>query len=361
MSQSSVGQHVILTGANGFVASHILSLLIERGYTVTATVRSQAKANDIIDTHPSWTNAVKFVIVADFTSQGPFDDIFCNSSNPIDYVIHTASPLKFQVSDIQKEMIEPAEKGTTEILRAAHHFGGPFLRRFVVLGSAVSVLNSFEDLPRQGRPYTEKDCNPVTAEQAIARNDAVLGYNVSKTRAEAAAWKFMEKAKPAFDLIVINPDIITGPMIHPIHGPKSINETNHFAIASFIDGTHKRIEGVTFPFYHFVDVRDVARSHVDALKNPAAANQRVLLIAGLISPQIVLNTIRQNFPSLNDRVPEGNPSQVLPSDVHPTGWDTRISLDILAKGSRDGRWEYIELEKSIIDAVNLILSIGILG
>ncbi|GKZ34822.1 hypothetical protein AbraIFM66950_005178 [Aspergillus brasiliensis] len=361
MSQSSVGQHVILTGANGFVASHILSILIERGYTVTATVRSQAKANDIIDTHPSWKNAVKFVIVADFTSQGPFDDIFRNSSHPFDYVIHTASPLKFQVSDIQKEMIEPAEKGTTEILQAAHHFGGPSLRRFVLLGSAVSVLNSFEDLSREGRPYTEKDWNPVTAEQAIARNDTVLGYNVSKTRAEAAAWQFMEKAKPAFDLTVINPDIIIGPMIHPIHGPKSINETNHFAIASFLDGTHKRIEGVTFPFYHFVDVRDVARSHVDALKNPAAANQRVLLIAGLITPQLVVNTIRQNFPSLKDRVPEGNPSQVLPSGVHPTGWDTRISLDILAKGSRDGRWEYIELEKSIIDAVNSILSTGILG
>ncbi|RDH15379.1 hypothetical protein M747DRAFT_346197 [Aspergillus niger ATCC 13496] len=207
------------------------------------------------------------------------------------------------------------------------------------------------------------DLTPIqaTAEQAVARNGTVPGYNVSNTRAEAAAWQFMEKAKPGFDLTGINPDIITGPMIHPIHGPKSINETKHFAIASFNDGTHKRIEGVTFLFYHFVDVRDVARSHVDALKNPAAANQHVLLIAGLISPQLVVNTIRQNFPSLKDRVPEGNPSQVLPSDVHPTGWDTRISLDILAKGSRDGRQEYIELEKSIIDAVNMILPIGILG
>ena len=54
---------------------------------------------------------MKFVIVADLTSQGPFDDIFRNSSNPFDYVIHTASPLKFQVSDMQKEMTEPAEQG----------------------------------------------------------------------------------------------------------------------------------------------------------------------------------------------------------------------------------------------------------
>ena len=76
-------------------------------------------------------------------------------------------------------MIEPAEMGysahpciwektladsvlrTTEILKAAHHYGGAALKRFVLLGSAVSVLNSFEDMSREGNPYTEKDWNPV--------------------------------------------------------------------------------------------------------------------------------------------------------------------------------------------------------
>jgi hypothetical protein len=62
----------------------------------------------------------------------------------------------------------------------------------------------------------------------------------------------MKEKSPSFDLTVISPDIIIGPMTHPISGPKSINETNQFAIGCFIDGTHKEIEGVTFPFYHFV-------------------------------------------------------------------------------------------------------------
>lgn len=52
---------------------------------------------------------------------------------------------------------------TTEILTSAHHYGGATLKRFVLLGSAVSVLNSFEDITREGRPYTEKDWNPVRA------------------------------------------------------------------------------------------------------------------------------------------------------------------------------------------------------
>jgi len=138
------------------------------------------------------------------------------------------------------------------MLQSALRHQGTHLKRFVLLGSAVSVLNSFEDMSREGRPYTEKDWNPVTAKHAIDRQDTVLGYNASKTQAEHAAWDFMEQNKPAFDLAVINPDITIGPMIHPIDGPESINQTNRFAIASFIDGTHETIEDVRFPFYHFV-------------------------------------------------------------------------------------------------------------
>lgn len=158
------------------------------------------------------------------------------------------------------------------MLKSAHNYGGTSLRRFVLLGSAVSVLNSFEDITREGHPYNENDWNPVcfllvieetntlvnaqqvTAQQAIDQKDTVLGYNVSKTQSEKAAWEFMKTNRPNFDLTVINPGIIIGPMIYPISGPSSINETNHFAIASFIDGTHSAVEDVRFPFHHFVSL-----------------------------------------------------------------------------------------------------------
>jgi hypothetical protein len=53
-------------------------------------------------------------------------------------------------------------KSTTEILKSAHKYGGPTLKRLVLLGSAVSILNSFEDISRAGKLYTEKDWNPVS-------------------------------------------------------------------------------------------------------------------------------------------------------------------------------------------------------
>lgn len=153
--------------------------LSQRKYNVTATVRSPAKAEDIIRAHPDWEGKIEFAIIADFTTPKPFDVLFQNTKIPFDYVIHTASPVSFTVTDIQKDMIEPAELGydfssqlksrtftdhfrTLEIMRSAKRYGGPQLKRFVLLSSAVTVLNSFEDMTKEGKPYTEKDWNPVS-------------------------------------------------------------------------------------------------------------------------------------------------------------------------------------------------------
>ncbi|KAL4994237.1 NAD dependent epimerase/dehydratase [Aspergillus recurvatus] len=309
MASPDNGQHALLTGADGFVASHILSILLE--------------ADDILKTHPSWKGKVKFAIVSNFTSQQPFDELTENtkgSAVPLTYVIHAASPLKFNVKDTQKEMIEPAVMGTAEILKGAHRHGGTTLKRFVLLSSAVSVPNSFEDITREGRPYTEKDWNLIT----LDRSDTVLGYTVSKTQAEQTAWECMKTDRPNFDLTVINPDIITGPMMRPISGPDSINETNHSADREFHRWNPQGSRGraiptlslCTFPSFTIdVDVRDVARSHVGALTNPAAGGQRILLISGLITPQLVVNIIRSHFPEVKDRVSEGNPSRILPDGI----------------------------------------------
>ncbi|OGM48275.1 NAD dependent epimerase/dehydratase [Aspergillus bombycis] len=354
-------QHVLLTGANGFIASHILSILLERGYAITATVRSQEKAAAIIRTHPSWEGRITFAIVPDFTGRKPFDELFRNAEVPFTFVIHAASPVTLQADDMQKSVIEPAVLGVTELLGSAQRYGGIDLRRFVLLSSAVTVLNSYEDIARPGRPYTEDNWNHVTAQQAVERRDAALGYTVSKIQSERAAWEFMKTNSPAFDLTVMNPHFTTGPMIHPISGISSINITNYLVIANLIDGVHRDgFSDVHFPHYHFVDVRDVARSHVDALTNPAAAGRRVLLVAELLTPQLVVNIIRKHFPSLRERVLEGNPAQTLPYGVRPTGWDTRISQDILAKGAVDGQWSYIGREKSVIDTVQCMIDSNVI-
>ncbi|KOC11594.1 putative NAD dependent epimerase/dehydratase [Aspergillus flavus AF70] len=303
MSHLGSGQHVLLTGANGSVASHILAILLEVYLLPRESWIRRDCHRALAAKGGRYHQSPPLVEGQDQLRDcvGSFNALFEEVTVPFIYIIHTAPPLNINVKDIQKEMIEPAVIWTTQILESAHRQGGTSLKRFVLL-------------------------------------------------AEDAAWKFMKTNNPVFDLVVINPDIITGPMIHPISGPRSINETNHFTIANFYRWDELESRGCA------VDVRHVVRSHVDALTNPAARGKRILLISGLITPQLVVNLIRKHFPALREQVPEGKPDQVLPHGVHPTGWDMRVSLDVLSKGTNEGQWKFIDLGKSVMDAMQSMIN-----
>jgi len=58
-----------------------------------------------------------------------------------------------------------------------------------------------------------------------------------------------------------------------------------------------------------VDVRDVARAHILALTKPAASGKRIILVFGLVAPELVANIIREQFPRMKRRILEGNPSR----------------------------------------------------
>lgn len=62
-------------------------------------------------------------------------------------------------NDVTKDLLTPAIKGTTEILKSAQKYG-PSVKRVVVTSSFASVV----DLSQGNRPgyaYSEKDWNPV--------------------------------------------------------------------------------------------------------------------------------------------------------------------------------------------------------
>jgi nucleoside-diphosphate-sugar epimerase len=100
---------VLLTGANGFVASHIVQGLIARNYHIVGTVRSEKKAQDVIALHPSWKKHITWVYIADIGIAGAYNEVF--KTGPFDYIIHNASPVDFTVTDFQRAMIDPAVIG----------------------------------------------------------------------------------------------------------------------------------------------------------------------------------------------------------------------------------------------------------
>lgn len=78
---------------------------------MVASVRSEAKGQEILKLHPDWEGKVSFVSVPDIAAEKAFDHVFKEAKNPFDYIIHTASPVAFSVTDIQKDLLDPAVKG----------------------------------------------------------------------------------------------------------------------------------------------------------------------------------------------------------------------------------------------------------
>lgn len=121
---------VLLTGGSGFIAAHVLEALLTQGHSVVTTVRSDAKAQMLRDTFPNYGNdKLDFAIVADIAEEGAFDEAV-KSDPPFEWVIHTASPFHFNVTDTKKDFLDPAIIGTTGILKAVKK-NAPSVKRVV--------------------------------------------------------------------------------------------------------------------------------------------------------------------------------------------------------------------------------------
>lgn len=131
------------------------------------------------------------------------------------------------------------------------------------------------DINRKAPPYftyTGSDWNPQTYEESIASTTpAHIAYRGAKKFAEKAAWQFIEEEKPNFDLVTLCPSMTFGPVVHPVTSPDQLNETNAM-LWRIAQG--QPLATARVPFW--IDVRDLAKAHVEALLRPSAGGKRFI-------------------------------------------------------------------------------------
>ncbi|KAF0696334.1 Aste57867_12893 [Aphanomyces stellatus] len=249
---------VCVTGGSGFIGSHVVKTLLERGYTVHTTVRDIANVKKLahLKALPGATDRLKF-FEADLVRDGSFDEAMQGCSA----VMHTASPF-FTSNTTRENMVDPAVQGTLTVLKACTHI--PSVRRVVLTSSMAAVSVNLGALPRS-HVYTESDWSN---EEVMEKHD--IWYPLSKTVAERKAHEFMKTlaAPPSFDLVVLNPTWVFGPMLQP-----TLNESSD-QIARYLSGALKAIPN---SFKCGVDVRDVAEAHVKAFETSAASGRYILI------------------------------------------------------------------------------------
>lgn len=263
-------KRVCVTGANGFIAAHVVKQLLEGGHTVRGTVRDPANAKSVshLTSLPGAAERLE-LFAADLNRPGSFDA----AMQTCDALMHIASPYVLTVKDAQRDLVDPAVNGTLEALRAAAKV--PSLKVVVLTSSMAAVTDS----PDPTHRYTEDDWNETST---LERNP----YYFSKTQAERAAWKFVQDSKPGFRLVALNPPLVAGP---------SLSNGINTSVDLFVKIFKKQFPGIVAFSWAMVDVRDVAKAHVLAMENDQAKG-RYLCANVTVSMRELVAMLRSHNP-----------------------------------------------------------------
>ncbi|XVF22891.1 hypothetical protein REPUB_Repub12eG0209800 [Reevesia pubescens] len=266
---------VCVTGASGYIGSWLVKLLLQHGYTVKATVRDP---NDPKKTeHLLALDGAKerlHLLKAELMDEGCFDSIV----NGCQGVFHTATPVMVSAADPQAEIVDPAVKGTLNVLKSCVKV--PSIKRVVITSSMASVIFN-------GKPLT-----PDVVVDETWFSDSRLceenknWYPLAKTLAEEAAWRFAKDN--GIDLVILHPGLVFGPLLHP-----TLN-SSPLVILNLVKGEHKYPTST----YRVVDIRDVAYAHIQAFEVPSASGRYILVGRTVHFPEI-LNILCELYPSLH--------------------------------------------------------------
>mmetsp|Transcript_97313 Transcript_97313/g.173340 ORF Transcript_97313/g.173340 Transcript_97313/m.173340 type:complete len:349 (-) Transcript_97313:381-1427(-) len=288
---------VCITGATGYLASHIVQRLLANGHQVRGTVRNLSNKEKLAPLLSLRGAAERLELVkADMMDPKGFRDMLEGCSA----LIHTATPVEISMDgkppaneeEAQRMQISPAVDGTVALLKAAEAAGV----KKVVLTSSISAMRASNPPPR----VLDETCwsdEKYLQETLFTKGSAC--YNLAKTLQEREAWRLAETSR--FRLITINPAVLIGPSLTPHlnFGQK--------VLLNLVQGRgsgHDLCQSNTVPdvYKGWVDVREVADAHVLALESDTAEG-RYLLQSSIVHYADVVEAMRShprmsNFPKL---------------------------------------------------------------
>ena len=243
-------EKVLVTGASGYIALHCISELLNDGYKVRGSLRDLGKE---IQVRKSLENELAEANLEFCNLDLLKDDGWKDAASDCDYLIHIASPFVIQEPKDENKLIEPALKGTLRALNAAKNSK---IKKVVLTSSMASIAYGHNK-----EICTNSDWTDITKYAGA--------YIKSKTIAEKAAWEFIDnQSDKSFSLTTIHPGMVFGPLLN-----NDLDGASASLINNLITGKFPALPDL---YFTVVDVRDVAKLHVQALKNSGSDNKRII-------------------------------------------------------------------------------------
>ena len=224
-----------VTGATGFVGSHVARVLAEKGAELRLLVRSNSNLKNI-----EGLNAER--VVGDLRDPESLE----KSISGCDAVFHVAADYRLWVRD-PEQMYQANVEGTRGLLKAAKKSG---VRR-VVYTSSVATMGFTSN------GHLADEDSPVSLDNMIGP------YKRSKFMAEQVA---MEAGRNGMDVVTVNP---TTPI-----GDHDIKPTPTGRIV--VDFLKKKFPAYVDTGLNLVDVDECARGHVEAFEKGKSGERYIL-------------------------------------------------------------------------------------
>ena len=316
-----------VTGATGFVGSHVARVLAEQGADLRLLVRATSDLRNV-----DGLKADR--VVGDLCDP----DSLGTALSGCDVVFHVAADYRLWIRD-PDQMYRANVEGTRALLDAARRNG---IQRFVYTSSVATM-----GFTKNGHPADEQ--SPVSLEDMIGH------YKRSKFMAERVA---IGAGQSGMDVVIVNP---TTPV-----GECDVKPTPTGRIV--VDFLKKKFPAYVDTGLNLVDVRECARGHVRALESGRSGERYILGGENLTLKQILdkLATIT-GLPSPKLRVPyavalaAGVVDEVVTGRV--MGGEPRATIEAVrmsrkkmfvtsAKAERELGWREVPVEKGLRRAVN---------
>lgn len=272
------GDLVLVTGARGFIAKHVIREALARGYRVRGTIRRPEAEAEVRAAVGEPGPRLSFIHAELLADEG-----WAEAVQGCRYVLHLASAFPL-VAPVERDALVPvARDGTLRVLRAA---AGGGVERTVLTSSCAAIW--------AGHPpdsvLTEEDW-------AITDSPRTDSYSRSKALAERAAWNFMSGTATRMALVSINPSFVMGPPLD--RGVQSSADL----VVMMLRGRYPLVPnwGV-----EVVDVRDVAAAHLAALETPAAAGHRFIVSDEPLMLRDMARILAREFPPFRTKMPKGS-------------------------------------------------------
>ncbi|GAM88627.1 hypothetical protein ANO11243_066610 [Dothideomycetidae sp. 11243] len=250
------GSRILVTGANGFIASHIADQLLKLGYVVRGTARDEKKLEQIRETllsrHPD--GHFEGAVVPSFSDVSAVTA----AVKGIDSIIHTAADVSMNTDP--NLVVPHSVEGVQTLLKAATSV--PSIKSFVLTSSSISAVK-----PDPGNTsiidqssWNDEDMKLAWAPPPYSPERIFSVYAAGKYATEKACWEFVAQHKPHFTFNAVLPNFTTGPILA---------SWQNASTAGWLMGLWTGHEGGTgvmlnFPPQWFVDVRDTALDHIAA-------------------------------------------------------------------------------------------------